>query len=248
MVDNQQDPITADPNRNKAASDSELAEYNSALRNAWITCGLELDRTLLTLSAGGIGILITLLTTGTIEHYLEIVLFTLAVLFFLSTLICMIWALELNKIHIEQTLKGYEGADPRLTKVDLLARIFFIIGIIFTLIIGINAGIKSLNKYKEEQKMAEEKKQIQRVDESLNNLSSMKPITRSLNDLSSIKPIFQQALKIQAYNRLAINSRVIPQLRLSRLPIIRMLAQTNNAKANCNREMSSLRNKRGIEF
>jgi hypothetical protein len=50
-----------------AKNNAKEVEYFAAIANAWVNTRVEHDKSLLTLSAGGIGLLITLLSTVGIE-------------------------------------------------------------------------------------------------------------------------------------------------------------------------------------
>ena len=63
-----------------------IAHY-SAILSAWIRTKMERDKVLITLSAGGIGLLVTIFSTVGVKHWWEILPYMIAVIFFLATII-----------------------------------------------------------------------------------------------------------------------------------------------------------------
>lgn len=92
-----------------------IAHY-SILLSTWIETKMERDKTLVTLSAAAIGLLVTILTTVGVKSLWEIPLFAFAVTSFLATIWSSITIYQLNSEHLENTIKGSSTRDPRLEK------------------------------------------------------------------------------------------------------------------------------------
>lgn len=119
-------------------------EYYASSVNAWFNTSLEHDKSILTLAAGGIGLLITLLTTVGLTSAEALVLYVAAIISFLVALISVLVVFRHNRKYIEQVLTGKAAEnDPVLAKADLIALWAFGIGILFTAIIGIATAIHS---------------------------------------------------------------------------------------------------------
>jgi hypothetical protein len=82
-----QDPVPHDPNQ---------AEWYAANLAAWFATRLEHDKSLLTLSAGGIGLLITLVSTVGIHSAESLILYILA---FIAFVLCLA-AVSSNEIAL----------------------------------------------------------------------------------------------------------------------------------------------------
>lgn len=161
-------------------------EFYAASVNAWCNTALEFDKSIFTLSAGGIGLLITLLTTVGVGSSLLLHLFIAAISFFLISLCVVLTILLRNRTHIEQVIAGSLLKDPVLAVLDYIAKIAFGIGVLLTAWIGISAATTSYEK--ERDKMANEKSQKistnQIATESFNGLAAMQ---KSMNNLGSMR-------------------------------------------------------------
>ena len=119
-------------------------EYYAASVNAWFNTSLEHDKSLLTLSAGGIGLLLTLLTAVGLSSAEALVLYIGAIASFVVALIATLVIFRRNRTHIEEILSGKSTSnDPLLTKLDATTLWAFGIGVLFSAIIGIAAAVHS---------------------------------------------------------------------------------------------------------
>ena len=113
--------------------DQKKIEFYAASVAAWYESSLEHDKSLLTLSAGGIGLLITLLTTVGLGTSEALVLYIGAICSFVVSLVSILFVFRGNQRHIEDILSGKnQGADPILSKLDGTAIWSFGIGVVFT--------------------------------------------------------------------------------------------------------------------
>ncbi|MBL1259460.1 MAG: hypothetical protein COB33_003925 [Thiotrichaceae bacterium] len=113
-----------------------IANY-SVLLGAWVQTKMERDKTLITLSAAAIGLLVTILTTVGVKSIWEIPFFAIAVASFLVTIWSSLAIYQLNSQHLENAIKGTSEKDPRLEKYDKHSIRAFIVGSVAALIIGI---------------------------------------------------------------------------------------------------------------
>lgn len=168
-------------------------EYYSASVNAWFNTSLEHDKNLLTLSAGGIGLLLTLLTTVGLSSAEALVLYIGAIVSFVVALVAILIVFRRNRTHIEDILSGKSTSnDPLLTKLDTTALWAFGIGVLFTAIIGLAAAIHSFST--KDKTMANEttkKTETATLRESFNGASNLQPstdFTRSFNGAGNLQP------------------------------------------------------------
>lgn len=125
-------------------------EYYAATVNAWYNSTLEHDKSLLTLSTGGIGILITILTTVGISYICQIILYFSSIFSFLICLFTILKIFKENKTYLENIIKGSALLDdPKLKNLDNIANYSFFIGIIFSAIIGFSTAFHSYDKVNE---------------------------------------------------------------------------------------------------
>lgn len=167
-------------------------EYYASSVNAWFNTSLEHDKSILTLAAGGIGLLITLLTTIGLSSAEALVLYIGAITSFLVALISVLVVFRHNRTYIEQVLTGkVVGNDPVLAKADSIALWAFGVGVVFTAVIGIATAIHSYTS-KEKTMSNEPTKSTQSVPlrESFNGAPNLQPAIeqRSFNGASNLQP------------------------------------------------------------
>jgi hypothetical protein len=151
-------------------------EFYAAAVTAWFNTSLEHDKSVFALSAGGIGLLITLLTTVGLSNVVLLILYVVAILAFLSSLIAVLAVFSRNRTHIEQVFLGNRAPDPVLTVLDLIAVATFGIGAILTAVIGISTAVVSYST--KEKIMATENKQVQTGE----------PLNKSFNGVGNLQP------------------------------------------------------------
>lgn len=152
-------------------------EYFSALVTAWLNTRLEKDKSLLALSAGAIGLLVTFLTAIGPNSKVEVALYLFAFIFYLVTISCVLWVFQRNSQHIEQVLTHNEKSDRLLTVLDYTIVYSFILGIVFTMAIGVIASINKIEKG--DRHMGSEPKKdaaLERMDNSLSGIGKLKPV------------------------------------------------------------------------
>jgi hypothetical protein len=130
------EPETRDPSKELEA---KQVEYYSAIVQAWLGTRMERDRTIVTLSAGGIGLLVTLLTAVGVSTPWAIVPFIGAFLGFSTALGVAIAIFKLNADYLEAEITK-KTERPPLGKLDWVMMISFGLGVIFSIVIGIVAA------------------------------------------------------------------------------------------------------------
>ena len=82
-------------------SKEKAVAFYAALVEAWVATRMEKDRTLLTLAAGGIGLLVTLLTTVAPTNAWQLGFYAAGGFSFLATVILAIKIFDSNSDHVE---------------------------------------------------------------------------------------------------------------------------------------------------
>lgn len=119
-------------------------EFYSASVNAWYNTQLEHDKNLLTLSAGGIGLLITLLTTVGVSSVEGFFLYVLALFCFVLCVGSVLVIFKQNGKYIEYLVKGdVPPNNPLLQSLDSVAIYSFAFGVVFAAVVGVAAAITS---------------------------------------------------------------------------------------------------------
>jgi hypothetical protein len=173
--------------------EQKSVEFYAAGVNAWYNTSLEHDKSVFALSAGGIGLLITLLTTVGLNSSVMLHLYIGAILCFFVSLICILIVFRRNRAHIEQVLTSKNVAsDPALGKLDLVALVAFGIGAALAALIGISAAVSSFEKGKAV--ATENKSQTPTpvpLRESFNGVQNLQPqteFTKSFNGIGGLQP------------------------------------------------------------
>ena len=182
-----------------------IAHY-SVLLSAWIETKMERDKTLVTLSAAAIGLLVTILTTVGVKHFWEIPFFAFAVISFLVTIWSSLTIYQLNSEHLEEAIKGSSVKDPRLEKYDKQSVRAFIIGSIATLLIGVSSASyevinPKVNKMTNQQKSSNNSGKPTILRESMDGVTKLNPSLekKSLDGITNLNPqAVQQTTQTQS--------------------------------------------------
>lgn len=176
----------------------EIAYYSSLL-NAWVTTKMERDKVILTLSSGGIALLVTLLSTVGVYNCLELILYVLAFISFSVAIFIVIKILDDNSKYIEDIIITKKVVEPKLERLDKITMISFIVGVILSILIGVLSANNKLNEHIGDIKMSDKENKSentehspkQPLNESFNNLGKLdapKILEKSLNNLGTLSP------------------------------------------------------------
>lgn len=170
--------------------DPKTVEFYAAQVNAWFNTKFEHDKSLLTLSAGGIGLLITLLSTTGVRSFESLLLYVLALLSFIVCLGTLLWIFRRNANHLEEVVQGKASSDPILMLLDNIAISAFLLGVLLSSIVGISTAVNSY--LEKEHQMAEDKtntSQQSSLRESVKGNCNMSPTTTaSVDGITRMSP------------------------------------------------------------
>lgn len=128
---------------------SREIEFYAAALDGYYTTSFEYDKGIFTLAAGGLGLLVTLLTTSTLKTLPELFGYLGGITAFSVDLLLLLWIFRLNKDHIlHVVLEQEELSSKKLKRVDFAVVCFFVIGVAFTGFVGVSAGMDSYEKVK----------------------------------------------------------------------------------------------------
>lgn len=185
------------------ATEEEIKEkdkiYYSALVHAHIETSMERDRSLLAISTGAIGLIVTFMTTIKVKTVCELVLSLTDIMVFASVILLVLHVFRLNKRYVEKLVRNSVGYKPidateedkKLGTFDTVIETLFIVGIALLILIGTITSINQLSS-KEKNMTSEENKKSERIIESFQGLSKMnpkgEPATKSLQGLVNLNP------------------------------------------------------------
>lgn len=175
-------------------SEGKEIEYYAATANAWYNTKLEYDKSLLVLSAGAIGLLITLLTTGSVKTVTLLFLFGVAILSFVVCLGAVLSIFLRNAKHLESLIAGKKENDSLLALLDSISVFSFILGVVLAAIIGMATAANQV--FTKEAIMAEKKDTTQsnvHLRESFNGVANVAPqngemLKKSFNGAQNVAP------------------------------------------------------------
>jgi hypothetical protein len=122
--------------------DEGKVDYIAALRDGYMESSMELDRTVLNLSAGGIALLVTLLTAVGVPAWWVALVYLVPLAAFLSVIWTALAILDRNKLHTRMAVAAARSGQPaprpdsETDRLDAWLRTAFWIGVFTTLLVG----------------------------------------------------------------------------------------------------------------
>lgn len=125
-------------NETNNTTENEDEIFRSAVINAWVNSKMERDKSLLTLSSGGIGLLVTLLSFKDVYSECELIFYAISFLAFVTCICSVLFIFTKNPNYLERLLnEDNVDGDKLLGFFDYAALISFCIGIFSTSLIGV---------------------------------------------------------------------------------------------------------------
>jgi len=168
---------------------SKYVEFYSQSYASFYNTTMEKDKSILAVSAGGIGFLITLINFSQEIRIFEYILFLFASILFIIAIFIIIQKKKKNADYIIALTTESEDCDKKDCKLKILDKIAtcaFVLGIVFSLVLGITLSYQNIKK---EVITVSEKKDtspaMERLDESAAGASIIK---KSFNKAAQMKP------------------------------------------------------------
>ena len=111
--------------------------FHTAVVTAWVTTRMERDKTLVVLSAGGIGLIVTLLTTTGPHSSCCLLVYLLATIAFLAAIALSLCVLGRNADYLQRVAQGDHSRDPLLRRLDTLVMVSFFSGVVLAITVGV---------------------------------------------------------------------------------------------------------------
>lgn len=162
---------------------SKQVEYYAASVTAWYQTQLEHDKQIITLSAAGIGLLVTLMTAVGIRTIDGLLLYVFAFMFFVLAIFNTVMIFKQNATLIEEIISESQPvSEKKLNNLDFKSIYSFFLGVLFTIAIAFSTAIHSYNQ-KEDVYMSEKINETNvaskpvgnYIEESFKNAASLKP-------------------------------------------------------------------------
>ncbi len=126
---------------NIGLKDDKKVAYYSALVDAWIHTRMERDKSLLSLSAGAIGLLVTLFMTIAVQNHIQVILYCLAFICFTLTILACLTIYRKNSEYLENLIDNNKFKDTFLEWLDKFSYYSFLFGVIFAIAIAVASWI-----------------------------------------------------------------------------------------------------------
>jgi len=179
---------------NHSKSEKDTLFYQAALE-AWFQTKFEHDKSLLTLSAGGVGLLITLITSKGASSLISLWLYIASTLCFLMSIAALLKIFKRNATYLETVISSESSSDDHLLgKLDSIATYTFGMGVVLTSLVGFYVAIDSYDNSKGTKTMPSNervKSSSTFANDSVNGLNKLQQnndLSRSLNGAASLKP------------------------------------------------------------
>lgn len=186
----------SDIDRQNTINDSKNIEFYSQGVAAWFNSALEHDKSLLTLSVAGIGVLVSMVQTS-IDSICALLLYSGAIISFMFCLVSVLMIFKRNKKHILNVFSGKTEDDPFLDILDGTASFSFFIAILLSVILGISSAINTyIDKGKKMTNNPSNTHQPMAGD-SVNGFGNLKVGNESFNQMSELQKSFQGMAQLQ---------------------------------------------------
>jgi len=135
------------PQHNAVDTTEELKKsaYYTAIYDAYMTTTMEADKSILAVSAGGVGLLVTLLALYQVKTTGDIAVYMIALGFFVVSIVSSLFIFKRNHIVLMKILMGGAQKDTILTILDYLNISCCILGILTTIYIGRSTAMQKLS-------------------------------------------------------------------------------------------------------
>lgn len=145
--------------------------YKSALLNGWIQNRNDKDKTLVTLSSAGIGLIITLLTQIELNNIFECLFYILALISFLASIFTALLIFDANSKYL---LESYRDKNPKsISYLDKICQGAFFLGVVMLTLITFSI---LFSKIEIKKNMNKDKDNIShQIDESVQEIEKFKP-------------------------------------------------------------------------
>ena len=132
-------------NNSSDIDEQKQIAYYASKCNAWFSTKLEADKSILAVSSGAEGLLITLLTAFGVNNVTEIILYFASIICFAVSIICMIRIFQVNSTYLESLIQKQPLPKKSLANLDKIGSNSFILGTIFMILISISILFNSIN-------------------------------------------------------------------------------------------------------
>jgi hypothetical protein len=144
---------------------------------------MERDRAILTLSAAGIGLLVTILTITSLPARWLIYVYALAGAAFLVACLTCVSVFSQNARHLEEIVQKRSGIGEGLERHDLASAISFGIGVLAFIVIGVSSAYYKIQ--------SQEGSAVPKIEQKTSGQNSSEG-TKSLSGVEKLSPASQE--------------------------------------------------------
>jgi hypothetical protein len=170
-----------------------IAHYQTLL-SAWINSRMEQDKMLITVSAGAVGLLITIITTVGVNGFWQCLFASISIFGFIVAICSCLHIFEVNAKHLEENLssRSTDDSSKLLKRLDSLTKVSFYVGIIFAGLMTVTPFLLRTGGAIMAEKSQDSGKKTQNLNESINGIKKLSPknleIGKSLDGIQNLSP------------------------------------------------------------
>lgn len=170
-----------------------VAHYQ-VLLSAWITTRMEQDKTIITLSAGAIALLVTIITTVGVKGFWQYFFAITALAGFITAICSCLPIYQVNAKHLEESLRSEstENTSKLLKKLDKITIRSFYAGIVCAVLMAVFISFQKTGGLTMAEKKQGAPKKVEKIQESVNGVKKLSPqeieIGKSLEGINNLSP------------------------------------------------------------
>ena len=168
--------------------------HYQVLLSAWIESRMEQDKTIITLSAGAIALLVTIITTVGIKGFWQYLFATTAFAGFITAICSCLPIYQLNAKHLEENLRSEstENTSNLLKKLDKITIRSFYTGIVCFVLMALFVSFQKTGGLTMAEKKQGAPKKVEKIQESVSGIKKLSPqeieIGKSLEGINNLSP------------------------------------------------------------
>lgn len=145
--ENNNEKLTQEDILKKELHNNKQVEYYASCINGWVTTRMEKDKSILTLSTAGIGVLVSFFSNIDTSNLLIYTLYILSILCFVIAILSALKIFDENSNYFMNIVKN---ENPKsISYLDKILYFSFIFGLVFTIILSLSIMSNKKNETKE---------------------------------------------------------------------------------------------------
>ena len=180
--------------------DAKQVEWYSQATGAWFSTSMEHDKSILTLSVAGIGVLIGLMQTA-IDSVCALLIYIAALVAFLTCIVLVLIIFKKNKDYILAAINDSAANDKLLGTLDFGTSVSFFVAVFLSAILGLSSAITTYSERSNKMTADDSNGNSHRTNDSANGCGNLRPSNESFQGLEALKPRTQPQEQASTINQ-----------------------------------------------